>query len=308
MREQIINTPSSADTELYNSTESVASGESQYYEPEDCVPSVATDNDEAKGSVGDGEAHDGLPKQLANLEISRPYKSDNADQNVAPELPELPGLPELTVPITSRDFLNATPRPSPRGTPRASLSKAPSTSLASDNIEQSSSGSVDSRAINGGTLGSCLDVATAVANSQSTVKDRPTGNNLSTGNDQSAGYDIERELLFNADFFDPKFQNALKSAKKLTGSIDDQLSQCALVDGPSSDLFKTREIAKRYRNFDCPAKRTIGLVGHSGEGKSTFGGLQISLMLSLREKQSHQFAPSHAKSSTDGDLMVVSHS
>lgn len=68
MREQIINTPSSADTELYNSPESVASDESQYFEPEDYVPSVATDNDEAKGSIGDGEEHDSLPKQLAKLE------------------------------------------------------------------------------------------------------------------------------------------------------------------------------------------------------------------------------------------------
>ena len=286
MREQIINTPSSADTELYNSTESVASDESQYFEPEDYVPSVATNNDEAKGSIGDGEAHDGLPKQLANLEISRSYKSDNTDQNVAPELPELPELPglpelpELIVPITSRDFFNATPRPSPRGTPRASLSNVPSMSSSPENIEQSSSGSVDSRERNGGTLGNCLDVATAVSNNQSTVQDRPTGNDLSTGNDQSAGYDIAGELLYNADFFDPNFQNALKSAKKLAGSIEDQLSQCALADGPSSDLFKIREIAKRYRNFDCPAKRTIGLVGDSGEGKSAFGGLQIQLILS----------------------------
>lgn len=276
-----INTPVSntetSSIDLRRRTDSTASDELQFYDAAS-VPNDTTDGNKAKGSGGDSEEHSNLSQQPANIEVWQQdcsdridqmelfdYYSDNADQQVASG---------LIVPITSRDLFNATPRPSPRGTPRTSLSEVPSLSPSSKNIEQSSSSALDPRKRNSKSLDNSLDVVTVSFG-------RLDVNNQPNRNDQPTGYDVSKEELPAGTFFDQGIQDALKSAKKLAGSIDDQLSQCALAHTPNSDLYKIREAAKKHRNFDCPAKRTIGITGNSGEGNSALVVFQISLMLSL---------------------------
>lgn len=89
--------------------------------------------------------------------------------------------------------------------------------------------------------------------------------------DGASGYDISEEHLPTEAFFDPAFQSALKSAKGLAGSIDDQLARCAVAHSSNSDLHKIWAAAKKKRNFDFPVTRTIGIAGDSAAGILYYG-------------------------------------
>lgn len=149
--------------------------------------------------------------------------------------------------IISSEFFNATPRGSPRRTPRASLSRQATPDFGL--------GSNQSTGSNGERQESSSDQAF------------PDISRLHL--EEQGGYDVEDEQLPSETFFDPTFQKALKSAMKLARKIDSELAQCALASRPGTDLFRIWKNAQEMEKFDCPETRIIGIVGDSASGKSS---------------------------------------
>jgi ABC-type glutathione transport system ATPase component len=81
-------------------------------------------------------------------------------------------------------------------------------------------------------------------------------------------YSAETEVRRREPFYDIDFQKPLKQAQKVGKKVRDSPGECeiALEQGPS--LHKLRSEASRLSRFKCPDKRTIGVVGNSGQGKS----------------------------------------
>lgn len=164
--------------------------------------------------------------------------------------------------IISSEFFNATPRGSPRSTPRATLSRQ-----TTPDFRPGSNQSTGSR---GGRQEPSSDQAF------------PDISRLSF--EERGGYDIKDEELPSEAFFNTTFQNALKSAKKLARTIDRELAQCALASRPGTDLFRIWKSAQEMQNFDCPETRIIGIVGDSASGKLTWRTKGTTLTSAYRKE------------------------
>ena len=80
-------------------------------------------------------------------------------------------------------------------------------------------------------------------------------------------YSANAETRPAEPFYDVEFQSSLKKAQKLARKIRDCLGECNMALEEGSSLHKLRSEAKRLSRFKCPDKRTIGVVGNSGQGK-----------------------------------------
>ena len=119
------------------------------------------------------------------------------------------------------------------------------------------------------------DCVSREGNPQSPVEDiSPSLGQLSLRT-KSIRDDFRDEPLPLMPYFDKGFQKALKAAASLPVTITDQLSRCALVHNPRSDLYKLYESAKVLQDFENPASRSIGIVGDSATGSIILAVLQM---------------------------------
>lgn len=81
-------------------------------------------------------------------------------------------------------------------------------------------------------------------------------------------YSPDREARPEEPFYDVEFQSSLTNAQELATNVRNCLQEVPLPDG--SSLYNLHEESNRLSHFQCPIKRTIGLVGNSGQGKLRF--------------------------------------
>ncbi|KAL8716089.1 MAG: hypothetical protein Q9225_006224 [Loekoesia sp. 1 TL-2023] len=145
----------------------------------------------------------------------------------------------LETPSTAEDLYNATPRASPSPEPRRCARQL--------NVETTS-----------------LDSSDNHPEDNAVVRMR----NLSLDS-CPIPYDVGKEDLPSAPFFDKNFQRCLKSGKKIANDIYSNLTSHPLGSQSDSELRHIRATAERLRSFESPGTRTVGIVGDSAAGKSS---------------------------------------
>jgi hypothetical protein len=80
---------------------------------------------------------------------------------------------------------------------------------------------------------------------------------------------VEDEVPPPEPFHNPEFQNAFREAKQLMNDLSNTLASSNLYSEPNSTLGTFFERLNVLRHFECPKRRTVGLVGDSGVGKSS---------------------------------------
>ena len=204
------------------------------------TPTATIEDVSDDGSSFRSESQIALGERLANVAISTPQLPRSPSPVLSPDFP-LPSLevaecPTVTDPVTVRDLPNATPRksrsPEPYGQPEA---------RAYDDVSRSTMETADDEPIDSST----------------------------EGEDEPIKYPVLDEPLPPGPFSDRDYQNALKSAKALTGDIFTNLSHCDWSARPGTQLHKIKQRAETLYRVDNPATRTIGIVGDSAAGKET---------------------------------------
>lgn len=224
------------------------------------------------------ENQDSLGEQFANLEISSPVLPRSPSPLLSPDYPlqsvEAAERTTIRGPISVRDLINATPRPS--------SSPEPHTQPA-------------------------LRAYGDLVRAQSETVDEPNspaaGEEPDTENEPIL-YEVLDEPLPPGPFSDRDYQNALKSAKALTGEIFMNLCHCEGSARPGTQLHKIKQRAEALNKLDNPASRTIGIVGDSAAGKDEHISVltTVSLLTLLRKKQPYQLIAPSAQSSAQGQI------
>lgn len=80
-------------------------------------------------------------------------------------------------------------------------------------------------------------------------------------------YSTDSETRPDEPFYDDAFQSSLKKAQQLATHIRDCLGHGVKLLQQGSGLQKLFEESDRLSKFQCSTKRTIGLVGNTGQGK-----------------------------------------
>jgi hypothetical protein len=80
-------------------------------------------------------------------------------------------------------------------------------------------------------------------------------------------YSADAEIRPEEPFYDVDFQSSLKKVQKLARKVRDCLGECEIAWEEGSSLHNLRTEATQLSHFKCPDKRTIGVVGNSGQGK-----------------------------------------
>jgi hypothetical protein len=99
---------------------------------------------------------------------------------------------------------------------------------------------------------------------------RPVVPHSSIGSTTPFQYSADSETRPAEPFYNVDFQSSLKKAQKLARMVRDCLEGCEVALQQGSSLYKLRGEAIRLSQFKCPSKRTIGVVGNSGQGKTHF--------------------------------------
>lgn len=216
------------------------------------APTVSIKNVSEDGTSPRGESQASLGEHLANLAISSSVLSRSPSLLLSRDHPlqsvEVGEQITVTGPTTVRDLSNATPRPSPSPEPRTQPAlRAYSNSTATNPAQEE---------------------AVDEPNIPATEEDFniPGFEDLSI-RDEPILYEVLDEPLPPGPFSDRDYQNALKSAKALTGDIFQKLSQCEWSARPGTQLYNIKQRAEALNKLDNPASRTIGIVGDSAAGK-----------------------------------------
>jgi hypothetical protein len=151
---------------------------------------------------------------------------------------------EIPDPITVRDLPNATPRPTP--------SPEPTSRPASAGTDRGVIERLQELGIDDG--------------EDEEEEEPPSMEQLKTQN-APLPYDVNDEALPPLPFSDRNYQNALRVGIRLAREIFDCLTQCEVANKSDTQLYKIKQKAELLQNFDCPASRTIGIVGDSAAGK-----------------------------------------
>ena len=208
------------------------------------APNVSIEDASEDGVNPRGESQASLAEQLANLALSSSVPSRSPSLLLSPDHPlqsvEVAEPITVTGPTTVRDLSNATPRPSPSPEPRTQLAPTAYSDLRSAQEE-----------------------AVDEPNIPATEEDF----NIPDFEDEPMLYEVLDEPLPPGPFSDRDYQNALKSAKALTGDILQKLSRCEWSARPGTQLYKIKQRAEALNKLDNPASRTIGIVGDSAAGK-----------------------------------------
>lgn len=236
---------------------------------EDISDDIASPRDEDQYSLGE---------QFANLEISSPALLRSPSPLLSPGYPlqsvEAAERTTIRDPITVRDLTNATPRPSPSPEPHTQPALR-----AYGDLVRAQSETIDE------------------PNSPTTGEEPDTEN-------EPISYEVLDEPLPPGPFSDRDYQNALRSAKALTGKIFMNLCHCEGSARLGTQLHKIKQRAEALNKLDNPASRTIGIVGDSAAGKDEHISVltTVSLLTLLRKKQPYQLIASSAQSSTQGQI------
>jgi hypothetical protein len=99
------------------------------------------------------------------------------------------------------------------------------------------------------------------------------------------GYNIRNERPPSEPYFNPKFQEALRTGKVVSELIENTLRQCELAHDTSSQVYQLIRAAEELRKFEAPAVCKIGIVGDSGAGKLE-KDLKMRLLTLLEGKSS----------------------
>ena len=205
------------------------------------APTVSIEDVSEDGTSPRGESQASLGERLANLAISSSVPSRSPSLLLSPDHPlqsvEVAEPINFPRPATVRDLSNATPRPSPSPEPRSDLISLQEEAVDEPNFP-----------------------ATEEEISISGLEDFSI-------QDEPIVYPVLDEPLPPGPFSDRDYQNALKSAKALTGDIFQKLSDCEWSARPGTQLYKIKQRAEALNKLDNPASRTIGIVGDSAAGK-----------------------------------------
>ena len=205
-----------------------------------CTPTVSVENVSDDRSSSRSESQITLGERVANLAISTPDLLRSPSPFLSPDFPlpsvEVAEYPTNRDPVTVRDLPNATPRHS--RSPEPYYQPGP---RAYDDVPRSTMETVDD----------ALDESST------------------EGEDEPIVYPVLDEPLPPGPFSDRDYQNALKSAKALTGDIFTSLGHCDWSARPGTQLHKIKQRAETLYRVDNPASRTIGIVGDSAAGRGT---------------------------------------
>ena len=226
------------DHAIQNSSRSPARDSTE--ETDICTPTVTVEDVSYDGSSFRSESQITLGERLANLAISTPELLRSPSPVLSPDFPlpsvEVAECPTNRDPVTVRDLPNATPRHSRSPEPYYQPGLSGYDDLPRSTME--------------------------------TADDEP--NDPSTeGEDEPIVYPVLDEPLPPGPFSDRDYQNALKSAKALTGDIFTNLSHCDWSARPGTQLHKIKHRAETLYKVDNPASRTIGIFGDSAAGKES---------------------------------------
>ncbi|KAH9883404.1 hypothetical protein F4778DRAFT_801988 [Xylariomycetidae sp. FL2044] len=86
---------------------------------------------------------------------------------------------------------------------------------------------------------------------------------------QSARHDVSDEQPPRDRFHEPSFQQAFTDARRYMGELTEVLSASPLHLEPGSEMQRLHRQGDELARFQCPSKRTVGLIGDSGVGKSS---------------------------------------
>ena len=209
---------------------------------------------------GDRNSTPQLANGIADLSISSPTPDRSSLAPISEDT--LVPLGELRHPVTVRDLLNATPRPSPGPDSETS-------------VQIDSSDARNERPIREDADGDSNDMVDQqrqpdllITSHESDDADLDLLADLE-GMHLIDGYDVRAsEPLPASPFSDPEFQNSLKRGIDLARSILNYLDSCELAAKPGTQLHRLRQTAFSLNSFDYPAKRRIGIVGDSGAGET----------------------------------------
>ena len=206
---------------------------------DDPTPSSSLDGTPTADTRQSDESQISLGDRLANLNISSPESHGPSNHLLSPDYP-LPSV-ERADPITVRDLPNATPRPTP--------SPEPTNRPASEGTD----------------LGVFEGLQELGIDDTEEEEEPPSMEQLKAQN-PPLPYNVNDEPLPPLPFSDRNYQNALRSGITLARETFDCLNQCEVANKANTQLYKIRQRAETLQNFDCPASRTIGIVGDSAAG------------------------------------------
>lgn len=213
------------------------------------APTISFENvsEDERSSCGESQAS--LGERLADLAISSQTLTRSPRLLLSPDhvVQSVEGAEPATIgdPITVRHLSNATPRPSLSPEPRTQPALRPYSDLIPA-VEET------------------LDEPHSTETEENF--DIPGFGDLIL-QDEPIVYEVLDEPLPPGPFSDRDYQNALKSAKALTGDIFQKLSLCEQSARPGTQLYKIKQRAGTLNKLDNPASRTIGIVGDSAAGK-----------------------------------------
>ena len=213
------------------------------------APTVSIENVSEDETSPRGESQASLGEQLANLAISSSVLSRPSSLLLSPDHPlqsvEVAEPVTVTGPITVRDLSNATPRPSHSPEPRTQSALRAYSDLIPAQEEAVDEPNIPATEED-------FDIA---GFEDLSIQDEPIL------------YQVLDEPLPLGPFSDRDYQNALKSAKALTGNIFQKVNLCEWSARPGTQLYKIKQRAEALNKLDNPASRTIGIVGDSAAGK-----------------------------------------
>jgi hypothetical protein len=98
------------------------------------------------------------------------------------------------------------------------------------------------------------------------------------------------------EFHKPRFQAAFQGTKAAMVSLSTVLGSGPAYDDQESRMLALQRDANRLARFQCPSKRTVGLVGESGAGLFSNGlwnSREANTYLAYRQEQSNQLPTRH---------------
>ena len=83
----------------------------------------------------------------------------------------------------------------------------------------------------------------------------------------AAVHDVRDETPPPDRFYDPSFQQAFSTVKRIMSDLSNVLSSSTLHNEQDSTMRRLHTDALRLSTFQCPSTRTVGFVGDSGVGR-----------------------------------------
>ena len=116
----------------------------------------------------------------------------------------------------------------------------------------------------------------------------PNNRRRSGSRPRSEKHNVRNEVPPNDTFNNPAFQKALQDTMETMTRLVSVLASSSVGHEPDSVMARLYTQARDLSKFECPSRRTVGVVGDSGAGKSSllnslldFQGLARSVSFSI---------------------------